>query len=210
MKPKKVIAFDLYDTCFEFTLPQANIAYTQLFSSLGLTKQNHRLRKILLTSSKDIEDILLEKFPDLDIHTHLDAYHHDLRDEILSVQLFPETLSVLSALKYRGYRLAAVSNLAQPYVQPLHSLLPHIFDYEILSCNVGFTKPDIKIFDCLKSISWYGSDAILMVGDSLASDIQWAKNASIDAVRIDRSSSWIIYHKDYISLSTLDQLLVLL
>ena len=90
-------------------------------------------------------------------------------------------------------------------------LIPHdTFDYKILSYDVGMQKPDKQIFDHLKHISWYGSDEIVMVGDSFSSDVKWAKNADIDAIHVDRSSEWILYHKEHISISTLKQLLELL
>ncbi len=49
-----------------------------------------------------------------------------------------------------------------------------------------------------------------MVGDSFSSDVKWAKNACIDAIHVDRSSEWIRYHKEHISISALKQLLELL
>lgn len=208
MKDKKLIAFDLYDTCF--ALQEPNISYKKLFSDLGITERRRELKDILLTSHRSIEDILSDMLPDQKISTYLDVYYDMFCHEIWSTKVFPETLSVLSTLKARWYTLAAVSNIAQPYVQTLENLLPTLFHYKVLSCDVGIAKPDEKIFNHLKNISWFHSDEILMVGDSLYSDVQWAKNAHIDPVRIDRSSSWIRYHTDYISISTLTQLLQLL
>ncbi len=208
MQEKKLIAFDLFDTCFD--LPQANISYRKLFSALGILERRRELKKILLTSRKSMEEILSEFLPHQDIQSHLATYNENIRNEVDSVCLYPETLSVLSDLKNKWYELAAVSNLAVPYIQSLDRLLPHTFHYEILSSEVGVCKPDVKIFDCLKNISWYHSDEILMVGDDLTSDVQWAKNEGIDPVRIDRKSLWITYHKDHISISSLEQLLEIL
>ncbi|MEI6673473.1 MAG: hypothetical protein WCL02_09665 [bacterium] len=47
-----------------------------------------------------------------------------------------------------------VSNLSKPYEYPLTHLLPKdIFDYKILSFEVGSIKPNIQIFQKLKDIS---------------------------------------------------------
>lgn len=208
MNTKKLIAFDLFDTCF--ALQQDNLSYKQLFTDLGVLDRKKELKNILLTSRRSIEDILSDFIPDAKIHYFLDKYNDNLYNEIQSAQLFPETVEVLSILKEKWYKIAAVSNIGQPYTQVLEKLLPHTFHYEILSCNVGVSKPDKKIFDYLKNISWYTSDEMVMVGDHMISDIQWAKNAGIDPVRIDRSSQWILYHENYISISTLEQLFQIL
>ena len=208
MKEKKLIAFDLFDTCLE--LQQPNISYKQLFSDLWIYDRKPELKEILLTSHRSMEDILADFVPDAKIHYFVDIYNKNLHNEIHSAQLFPETEFVLSALKNRWYMIAAISNIGKPYTQVLYNLLPDVFNYEVLSCDIGAKKPDKKIFDVLKRVSWYSSDEMLMVWDHMISDVQWAKNAGIDPIHIDRLSSWIIYHKDYISISALNQLLEIL
>ncbi|EKD24827.1 MAG: HAD superfamily hydrolase [uncultured bacterium (gcode 4)] len=208
MKEKKLIAFDLYDTCF--SIQGEHLCYAQLFSDLWISDRRRELKKVLLTSNTPIENIIPDILPKNKIDEYLYIYRNALRNEINSVWLFPETSSVLFALKERWYKIAAISNIAQPYIESLNTLLPHTFDYEVLSCNVGLIKPDKKIFDCLKNISWYHADQIVMVGNSLSSDVQGAKNADIDPVHVNRASSWIIQHKGYISISSLEQLLDIL
>jgi FMN phosphatase YigB (HAD superfamily) len=97
MKEKKLIAFDLFDTCFD--LPQANISYKNLFSALGISDRRRELKKILLTSRKSMEEILSEFLPHQNIQFHLSTYHENICNEVDSVRLYPETLSVLSDLK---------------------------------------------------------------------------------------------------------------
>ncbi|MCX6824226.1 MAG: HAD family hydrolase [candidate division SR1 bacterium] len=210
MKEKKLIAFDLYDTCFEFTLPGANLSYKKLFTDLGVLNKRHELKKILITSCRNIEDILSDICPDTKFQKHLENYYDNIKSEIDSVQLFPETVSVLSELKNRGHKIAAISNISQPYIKSLNILLPNTFNYEVLSCNVGVSKPDKRIFDCLKNISGYQADEMIMVGDNLYSDIQGAKNANIDPIHIDRFSQGIKKYKEYTSISNLEQLLDIL
>jgi putative hydrolase of the HAD superfamily len=51
------------------------------------------------------------------------------------------------SLKQKGIKTAVLSNVSQPFAQR-HYRLGHyrIFDYLILSCEVGFRKPDPRIF----------------------------------------------------------------
>ncbi len=207
MKDKKLIAFDLYDTCFSFDTSKESTSDAEFFSGLGISHIQHELRKILMTSHRSIEDVLSNLLPKYDMHVQLEQYYRDVSKKISSVQLFPETESTLMALHQRWYKIAAVSNLSQSYIEPLRVLLPHIFDYEVLSCDVGITKPDPRIFDCLKNISWYGSDGIVMVGDSIFSDVQWAKNAGITPIHIQRNLTSAKKPVEYIQISSLSELL---
>ena len=99
MQEKKLIAFDLYDTCFHFTLP--HIAYQEFFSVLNDSDIQRSLKNQLLTSRESLEDILSTRLPQREINKYLDAYHYNVRSEVASVELFPETQSVLSELKHR-------------------------------------------------------------------------------------------------------------
>jgi putative hydrolase of the HAD superfamily len=121
--------------------------------------------------------------------------------------LYDDFLPTIDILRKKWYKTAVVSNLSKPYSYPLTNLVSKdMFDYKILSYEVGMQKPDRKIFNHLKNISWYRSDEIVMVGDSLKSDVQWAKNADIQPVHIDRSSNSLVYHSNYITISTLLEL----
>lgn|GEM_PF-1658892 len=153
MKEKKLIAFDLYDTCFEFKTPKDQLSYKQLFHDAGIANQRKALKEILLTSQRSVEDILADTCPDAKMHIHLEKYYENLRNEIAAIELFPETKDVLSSLKEKGYKIAAISNISVPYTEALYKLLPHTFNYEILSCDVGVSKPDKKIFDILTNMS---------------------------------------------------------
>jgi HAD superfamily hydrolase (TIGR01549 family) len=131
--------------------------------------------------------------------------------QLSSLSVYEDFLPTVNILKQLWYETAVVSNLTKPYSYPLKHLIPqNTFDYKVLSYVVGMQKPNRQIFDYLKNISWYRSDEIIMVGDSFSSDVQWAKNADIDSVHIDRTSEWIVYHDEYISISTLKQLLEIL
>lgn len=210
MKGKKLIAFDMYDT--RVTAPQWPNPYKGIFSQLWIEWQLYKdLTYIVQTTDADIAEILQKNKAAKISDVLLSKFQFDMDAQLSSLSLYEDFLPTVEALKQKWYHIAVVSNLSKPYSYPLTNLVSKdMFDYKILSYEVGMQKPDRKIFDHLKDISWYSSDEIVMVGDSIKSDVQWAKNADIQPVHIDRTSEWIIYHKDYIAISSLQQLLDIL
>ena len=138
MQDKKLIAFDLFDTCMEFTItkPQENQEYDKLFANLGILERKREIQKILLTTNRDIENIIKDMIPGTNIDDFLKIYYQHIKKELASVELFPETKNTLSKIRDKGYKIAVISNISKPYTQALYRLLPYIFDYEVLSCNV--------------------------------------------------------------------------
>jgi FMN phosphatase YigB (HAD superfamily) len=125
--------------------------------------------------------------------------------------LFPETLEALKYIKSKLYQTAVVSNLSKDYTEPLHRLIPEWnFDYEVLSFDVWAAKPDPKIYEYLKSLSWIDFKNIIMIWDSLKSDVMWANNVWISPIHLNRSEEWIkqVHKKwiDFIQISTLADL----
>ena len=88
----------------------------------------------------------------------------------------------------RDHRLALVSNGA-PDVQReklAGTTLERYFGAIVISCEVGFGKPDPRIFEiALERIGAEAHEAV-MVGDSLARDVAGAHAAGIRAIWIDR------------------------
>ena len=88
----------------------------------------------------------------------------------------------------KDHRLALVTNGA-PDVQReklAGTTLARYFGAIVISCEVGFGKPDRRIFEI--ALDRIGADAheAVMVGDSLARDVAGAHAAGIPAVWIDR------------------------
>lgn len=111
----------------------------------------------------------------------------ELEAELRSITLFEETTEALAALTAAGYRLAVVSNLATPYVQPLRMALGNRFDAEIYSCEVRAAKPQPAIFSALCTALDVAPHEILMVGDSRVSDVEGARRFGIRALHLVRS-----------------------
>jgi putative hydrolase of the HAD superfamily len=90
----------------------------------------------------------------------------------------------------RDHRLGLVTNGA-PDVQReklAHTALAESFDATIVSAEIGFGKPDSRIFElALAALDVAPEDAV-MVGDSLARDVAGAHATGIRAIWIDRGT----------------------
>lgn len=92
---------------------------------------------------------------------------------------------LVAALKERGYIQFAVTNgtLAAQKRKLASSGLDRLLDAAFISDEIGFEKPNIGFFECvfekLSRMGGFKKDEIMIVGDSLTSDIQGGNNAGI-------------------------------
>ena len=100
---------------------------------------------------------------------------------------FSDTISTLADLK-KDYKLVLISNtdnLSVPQLLDKFDLRKY-FDEVILSCDVGILKTDKKIFlDATKKLKLKKTE-VVMIGDSIPTDIEGAKNAGIRGILVDR------------------------
>lgn len=177
---KKLIAFDLYGTCINHP-----------FKYVWIPADLLQIFKTTPISLKDIQERKLEKdWKKLKIDNDL---IENIKKDIKCTFLFPDTLETLNYIKSKWYQTAVVSNLSKDYAEPLYRLIPEwIFDYEVLSFDVWANKPDSKIYEYLKSLSWIDFKNIVMIGDSLKSDVLWSHNVWITPIHLDRTAgTWI-------------------
>ena len=100
---------------------------------------------------------------------------------------FPETIQLLEDLKKDGYKLCLISNTPSNIVSVLEKFdMSKYFDAEILSCNVGLLKTDTKMFDLALKELKLKKEEVVMVGDSLHTDIKGAEDAGIMPILVDR------------------------
>ena len=195
---KKLIAFDLYWTCIDHHFKDFRLEW--------------ELRNILKTNPltlKEIQERKIEKdWKKIWIDNELSE---KIKKDIEWTFIFPETLEALKYIKSKWYQTAVVSNLSKDYAEPLHRLIPEWnFDYEVLSFDVWAVKPDPKIYEYLKSLSWVDFKDIIMIWDSLKADVVWSNNVWISPIHLNRSEEWIkqVHKKwiDFIQISTLADL----
>ncbi len=110
----------------------------------------------------------------------------------LLAQLYPDTIPVLEELKKEKYKLAIVSNCPNNSVEPVIEKfgLGKYFDAVLLSWETGHLKTDKELFElAMKKLKVKKKEDVLMVGDSIPTDIEGAKNAGINAILVDRKGT---------------------
>jgi putative hydrolase of the HAD superfamily len=128
---------------------------------------------------------------------------HDIDDPELAAELaetfprlrsrkhfvYPDTVQTLKQLS-GTYSLGLLSNGA-PDLQRTKlagSGLSCYFDQVLISGEVGFGKPDPRVFRMILSRLGSTAEETLMIGDRLSTDVQGAHNAGIRAVWVNRSA----------------------
>jgi HAD superfamily hydrolase (TIGR01549 family) len=102
---------------------------------------------------------------------------------------FLETIEVLDYLKEKGLKLALVANTTQTINMVLDKFdLKENFDVITLSYEEGLLKSDTKFMEkTLKKMS-LKKEEVVMIGDSIPSDIISARNAEVKSILLDRKN----------------------
>jgi len=101
--------------------------------------------------------------------------------------LFPETRTVLAALRAEGYPIALVSNWQCGLGNFVVELdLADAFDHVISSAELGVAKPDHRIFEEACGRLGVSPDRVLHVGDTLIDDYEGGSEAGLHAVLLHR------------------------
>ncbi len=177
------IVFDLYNTLIR--IENKLHPFSKIFFACGQDFDISYSEYIdhLLTAS--INDFISEM--PISFERSYNRMRPQIEAELNSVTLFPETRAVIEDLASR-YPLYLVSNLASPYKSPFFDLnLADWFHEALFSCNEKVRKPSSLIFKKVEELSGKSGKQILMVGDSIKSDIEGAKKMGWNYLRIERN-----------------------
>ena len=107
------------------------------------------------------------------------------KNKLLS-QLYPDTIPTLTDLKseYKLILVANIDSLSKDMVTKFS--LEKYFDLILLSCDTGLLKNEKGFYDVIIDTFNLEPEDMLMVGDSLESDIDTAKALGIKGVLVDR------------------------
>lgn len=101
--------------------------------------------------------------------------------------LFPETKSVLAALRAGGYPLVLVSNWQRGLGHFVTELdLADAFDQVVGSAELGVAKPDSRIFEVACDRLGARPERVLHVGDTLRDDYEGGREAGLHTVLLHR------------------------
>ncbi|WP_210468702.1 YjjG family noncanonical pyrimidine nucleotidase [Sporosarcina sp. 6E9] len=192
----EMILFDVDDTLFDFGKSEKLALYktfTEFGLPTGLVDYEVDYQEISKVLWRDLEqglititDLGIERFKRLFLSNELDidaevfsrAYLENLGNKTHLVEGAVELCDNLSA-----YRMAIITN-GFTEVQKSRiegSPLCNMFEHMIVSEEVGYQKPEKEIFDhTFSKLQLTNSAKVLIVGDSLTSDIQGGINYGID------------------------------
>ncbi|WP_026561576.1 YjjG family noncanonical pyrimidine nucleotidase [Bacillus sp. J37] len=196
MKHYDIILFDIDDTLFDFTKSEQE-AFNRVFEKYNLfnnlklyEKSYHEISKVLWRDlengkmslvelgSERFRRLFLEHELEIDAVVFNQDYLGFLGEQTHLVQGAEKVISELS-----NKRLAIITN-GYTDVQTSrtnNSPLKDTFEHIIISESTGFQKPQTGIFDyAFDKLQITDKSNVLMVGDSLTSDIQGGINYGID------------------------------
>ena len=102
-------------------------------------------------------------------------------------RIYPDVLATLSALQAHALDLALVSNWDQRLKPLLAELqLTAYFKVIVVSCEVGFTKPEAGIFGAAQAQLRLPAESILHLGDSFDEDVAGARQCGWQALHLQR------------------------
>ncbi|QHN08663.1 TIGR02253 family HAD-type hydrolase [Methanothermobacter sp. THM-2] len=111
--------------------------------------------------------------------------YHNVKFALL--RPFPNTTSTLIHLKSRGYRLGVISNgiTIKQWEKLIRLGIHHFFDEVVTSDEVGFEKPNIRIFEEALRRMGCKPERSIMVGNKFNEDILGATNAGMSAILVN-------------------------
>lgn len=180
----KALIIDLYGTLLYSSIRKK--PYLDLFKQMGLSKDEmSKWRRIVMTENLSFSDIKHLIDPMSNIYT--DKYLFDVNLENENTHLFPDTIPFLEEVSKR-YKLFLLSNIATPYKSCFYQLgLDKFFVKPYFSCDIGYAKPEPQSYDMILKENGLKKSEVIMIGDSLSSDYEGAKNYGIRAILKDKS-----------------------
>ena len=183
----KVIIFDAFGTLVK--IGESRHPYRRLMNWL---KDNGRKpttndASIIMSNNLDFEElaVLFGKALPTEL---LKEINHDLQFELNTIMLFEDVIPTLQILKDLGFKIALCSNLAKPYGDKLKTILPkNLFDVLVLSYEVDAIKPEISIYETLRTKLDCQMDEALFIGDNPILDVQTPISLGMSARLIERN-----------------------
>jgi HAD superfamily hydrolase (TIGR01549 family) len=182
----KLICFDLFGTLYNGDIFNPEHDIIENFK-LDLTPKEIEQIQCVIPLSFTPEQTCKTYLEGIGVKTskeNMDLMEKLLRKELKTVFIFPETMDLLKELKSQEFKLALISNFI-PYAQEVISKeFFALFDFLLISNEIGLCKPSKAIFGKLKKDSGIKFNEMIMVGDSFNSDIAPAKSFGMKTIWI--------------------------
>lgn len=202
----KAVLIDIDDTIFDFekcsknafknTLKKLDLSYKEkdflYFNEVNdILWNKQKLGKININEVFIERSIMMSKYFELDIEKEIfnDLFVEFLYDEDEMVDDIEDLLSYLSN-KYQIY--AASNGIYDMQINRLKkSNLDKYFKDIFVSDKMGYEKPDKRFFEKIMNITKYSNKNLIMIGDSIKSDIIGAKNSGIKSIYFNKGNKKI-------------------
>lgn len=189
----KAIFFDFWGTLVENGVYPSPVRNVKFILNIHMPFQDYitRFEKAFMTQkfeslSDGFENVSKEFNSEIN-NEMMDRLVGLWNKNMLLARPFPETVKVLEELK-KKYKIVLIAN-TDPFSiqQTLEKFkMQDLFDKTFFSCDLGYLKTDKELFEnVLKKLKLKPED-VVMVGDSLESDIKAAQNAGIKGILLDR------------------------
>ena len=122
------------------------------------------------------------KFRNCDAET---AKSYMLQAVNLQEEVVP-TAALIKELKERGYKLYVLSNMSKEYIAYLRRFpVFELFDYQVVSCEIGLGKPDRRIYEYLLSHCQLDASETIFIDDR-KDNVEAAAELGITPFHFDR------------------------
>jgi HAD superfamily hydrolase (TIGR01549 family) len=212
----KALIFDLWGTIAEHGVhpsPSRQVKYMlraeytfsdfiAAFEASFMTKKHESLKEGFVQVVKDFN----LKIPDFVYEKLIGMWNKN----VILAKLYPDVEEVFKKLKDDGYKLILLINI-DPFSYEQIKLkfnLDNLFDRIYPSFETGLLKADKAAFQQILDEFNLKAKDVIMIGDSVDSDIKTAENAGIKGILLDRRETRAEYEGQKIK--TLEELPVLL
>lgn len=174
------VCFDCFGTLLSVT--EGAHAYRGL---VGRASDRRSMRHVVLTQPHSFEQHAAKVGWD---RGAIASGRAALDEELRTIAILDNAPQVLQELRQQGLKLALCSNLATEFGPAALKALGFRFDTTVLSYEVGLTKPAPEIFHLVCANLGCRPKRVLMVGDSQAMDVDGARSAGLQAMRVYRGA----------------------
>lgn len=181
----ELICFDLFGTLVEIT--DRRRPFASLRRNMALDKVA-RMRRLAMTTDLALEEIdeAIQGGATVDKIVGAKA---DIAREVASTRLRTGVPEMLSALPVP---FGICSNLSPDYLPALQRFAEVRPAFRIMSCEVGYLKPDPEIYELVVAAAGVPREKILFVGDTPSADIDGPRGAGMQANHVDQFlSAWL-------------------
>ncbi len=193
----EIIIFDADDTLFDFrkserdafknTMVEFNIEYDENYHLKIYSDINTAIWKEFEDGLITQKELKVERFKRLSDKLNIDFDEVEFAKSYMkhlsfASFLYDNSMDLIESL-HKNYRLSIITNgLTEVQDNRIRkSAIAKYFENIVISEEVKVSKPDPKIFELtLNNMKYTDKSKILMVGDSLTSDIQGGINFGID------------------------------